>query len=91
MGCDRADDFWPPGVGANASALAPAAKELMQTPRFRSLARKLGLSFNLVEVDSSMGYTVRKSCTKVERSDDGLRVDVDVWPALTGDRMLGRG
>jgi hypothetical protein len=36
--------------------------------------RKLGLPCNLVEVDSSMSYTVRKFCTKVERSDDGLRI-----------------
>jgi hypothetical protein len=26
---------------------------------------------NPVEVDSAMDYTVRKSCTKVERSDGG--------------------
>jgi len=34
--------------------------------------RKSGLMCNLVEVDSSMSYTVRKSCTKVERRDDDL-------------------
>jgi hypothetical protein len=89
MGGDRADEFWPPGGwGYKISCPSTAPSSGCGA----AVERKSRLVCNLVEADSSLSYTLRKSCTKVEAamsSDDKIWADETRQPRSLKQQVGG--